>query len=194
MKEYLINEIFYSLQGEGVRAGEPSIFLRFAKCDLNCWFCDTDFENGVKMSASEIVLALKKLSKSCQWVICTGGEPALQLDENLINVLHDAGFKIAIETNGRTMLPSGIDYIVCSPKTKSSDIKITKADELKYVIKSGDRLPKPPFRAKSQIISPMFDPDSTSVTNENLQYCIDLVKENPEWRLSVQQHKIWGVR
>ena len=106
MKTYAVNEIFYSLQGEGVRAGEPSLFLRFAGCNLTCkvethgFDCDTEFVSSRKLTADEIVNELRALTPRCKWVILTGGEPGLQVDRELIDRLHDEGFQLAIETNG----------------------------------------------------------------------------------------------
>ncbi|HEY0554856.1 MAG TPA: 7-carboxy-7-deazaguanine synthase QueE, partial [Thermoanaerobaculia bacterium] len=111
MERYLVNEIFYSLQGEGVRAGTPNLFLRLSRCNLACkvethgFDCDTEFESGRWMTLPEILGEFRELSASCDWVILTGGEPALQVDRELIDVLHAAGYKLAIETNGSFALP-----------------------------------------------------------------------------------------
>ena len=115
MKKYLINEIFYSVQGEGMRMGTSNIFIRFSKCNMKCrmeeaedspggFDCDTEFESGKWMHGSEIVDACKKFNPVCTWVIATGGEPALQLDRELCDLLHEAGYKIAIETNGSVLV------------------------------------------------------------------------------------------
>src|SRR6185295_6932570 len=117
MERYRVNEIFYSLQGEGVRAGTPNLFLRFSRCNLECrvethgFDCDTEFESGRWMTLEEIAAELRQLSPDCDWVILTGGEPALQTDAELIDGLHAAGFKLAIETNGSLELLPGIDWI-----------------------------------------------------------------------------------
>src|SRR3954464_3724428 len=106
MERYRVNEIFYSLQGEGVRAGTPNLFLRFARCNLACraethgFDCDTEFESGRRMTLPEILEEIRNLSAACRWVVLTGGEPALQVDGDLIDALHGAGYQLAIETNG----------------------------------------------------------------------------------------------
>lgn len=129
MKSYLVNEIFYSLQGEGVRAGTPNLFLRFSKCNLACakethgFDCDTEFVSGRSLTQEKIVGELRRLSTTCEWVVLTGGEPALQLDRELIDTLHDAGYKLAIETNGSFELPSGLDWITVSPKMAEHAIR-----------------------------------------------------------------------
>ena len=129
MKTYAVNEIFYSLQGEGVRAGEPSLFVRFAGCNLACkvethgFDCDTEFVSSRKLAAAEIIHELHALSSTCKWVILTGGEPGLQVDQELIGALHSEGFQLAIETNGSIKLPDGIDWIAVSPKVAEHAIR-----------------------------------------------------------------------
>ena len=126
MRGYVVNEIFYSLQGEGVRAGTPNLFLRLSRCNLECrvethgFDCDTEFESGRSLPLEEIVAEMRQLSADCDWVILTGGEPALQVDAEMIDGLHAAGFKLAVETNGSIELPPGIDWITVSPKVAST--------------------------------------------------------------------------
>lgn len=197
-KQFSINEIFYSLQGEGVRAGTPNLFLRFSGCNQTCvveshgFDCDTEFVSGRKMTAAEIVAELRALSPDCEWVILTGGEPALQLDEHLIAALHAAGLKLAVETNGSLALPEGIDWITVSPKVAEHAVRQLTADEVKYVRGYGQGIPKTVVKARHYVISPAFD--GPRLERRTLEWCIKLVKENPPWRLSVQQHKIWNVR
>jgi organic radical activating enzyme len=198
LRRYRVNEIFYSLQGEGVRAGTPNLFLRMSRCNLACsvethgFDCDTEFESGRWMTAEEIVAELRQLSEPCEWVILTGGEPALQVDEELIGALHGAGFRLAIETNGSVELPPGIDWITVSPKVAEHAIRQRTANEVKYVRGYGQAIPKTVVEAEHHLISPAFEGDQ--VDPRTLDWCIRLCKENPPWRLSVQQHKLWRVR
>ncbi|HKH46800.1 MAG TPA: 7-carboxy-7-deazaguanine synthase QueE [Thermoanaerobaculia bacterium] len=198
MDRYLVNEIFYSLQGEGVRAGTPNLFLRLSRCNLACtvethgFDCDTEFESGRWMTLDEILADFKALSESCDWVIFTGGEPALQTDRELIDQLHAAGYKLAIETNGSFPLPEGIDWITVSPKVAEHAIRQRTAHEVKYVRGYGQAIPKTVVQAEHYLISPAFD--GAEVDPRTLDWCIRLCRENPPWRLSVQQHKLWKVR
>ncbi len=198
MDRYLVNEIFYSLQGEGVRAGTPNLFLRLSRCNLECkvethgFDCDTEFESGRWLTLDEILGEFRALSESCDWVILTGGEPALQTDRELIDRLHTAGYKLAIETNGSFPLPEGIDWITVSPKVAEHAIRQRTAHEVKYVRGHGQAVPRTVVQAEHYLISPAFD--GAEVDPRTLDWCIRLCKENPPWRLSVQQHKLWKVR
>ena len=198
MKKYRINEIFYSVQGEGARAGCASLFVRFSKCNLLCtvathgFDCDTEFESGQDMSITEIIAELQGLSPDCQWIVLTGGEPALQVDRSLIQSLHSAGYLLAIETNGTRSLPEGLDWITVSPKVAEELLEQRIADEVKYVRSVGQGIPRSVVKAKHYLLSPAFDGDH--LEHENLEWCLRLVREHPIWRISVQQHKGWGVR
>ena len=198
MKKYRINEIFYSLQGEGVRAGCPSLFLRFSKCNLLCtvashgFDCDTEFESGREMNVEEIVAELRQCSGDCDWVVLTGGEPALQVDPGLIERLHSAGFKLAIETNGSRGLPDGLDWITVSPKVAEEEIRQRTATEVKYVRAVGQEIPETVVQAQHYLISPAFNGERLEA--KTLEWCLGLVQKHPRWRISVQQHKGWGVR
>jgi 7-carboxy-7-deazaguanine synthase len=198
MDRYRVNEIFYSLQGEGVRAGTPNLFLRFSRCNLACtvethgFDCDTEFESGRWMTPAEILAEFRQLSSACDWVILTGGEPALQVDRELIDALHEAGYKLAIETNGSLELPEGIDWITVSPKVAEHAIRQRRANEVKYVRGHGQAVPQTVVEAGHYLISPAFE--GMEVDPRALDWCIRLCKENPPWRLSVQQHKLWRVR
>lgn len=189
-----VNEIFYSLQGEGGRAGQASIFIRLAKCNLACSFCDTDFERGVKMSLEEVFKEIEKYN--CKWIIWTGGEPALQLNDKIVAFFKERGYLQAIETNGTKRIPSGIDYITCSPKQNFEIVKelIPEVDELRFPIQKGDPLPDISILPKTNryLLSPIFDNDK--VIQENVDYCISLIKDNPVWALSLQTHKLIGIR
>ncbi len=195
---YLVNEMFYSLQGEGVRAGTPNVFLRLARCNQECrlethgFDCDTEFESGRWLTAEEIVAEARRLSAGCGWLILTGGEPALQVDGKLIDALHGAGFELAIETNGSVELPAGIDWITVSPKVAEHAIRQRTAHEVKYVRGYGQALPRTVVKAEHYLLSPAFD--GAGLDRRALEWCIRLCQEHPPWRLSVQQHKLWGVR
>ena len=198
MERYRVNEIFYSLQGEGVRAGTPNLFLRFSRCNLECrvethgFDCDTEFESGRSLTLPEIVAEMRALSAACRWVILTGGEPALQVDSELVDTLHSEHYSLAIETNGSVELPAGIDWITVSPKVAEHAIRQRTAHEVKYVRGYGQAIPKTVVEAEHYLISPAFD--GAELDRRTLDWCIRLCRENPPWRLSVQQHKLWSVR
>jgi len=198
MKQYAVNEVFYSLQGEGIRAGSANLFIRFAGCNLACrtethgFDCDTEFVSSRKLNATEILQELRSCSSQCKWVILTGGEPGLQVDRELIDHLHDAGFQLAIETNGTIGLPDGIDWITVSPKVAEHAIRQLTASEVKYVRGYGQSIPKTRVEAQHYLISPGFS--GMDLARKTLEWCIRLALENPPWRLSLQQHKLWQLR
>lgn len=189
-----INEIFYSLQGEGFHAGTPSVFVRFSGCNLRCPFCDTRHESGEELSISEIAQAVTAFP-ACH-VVLTGGEPSLFVTPALIDALHALGKFIAIETNGTRTLPEGIDWITCSPKTDVSggqDLRLRACDELKVVYTGKE----PPTCASIAARHRFLQPCDTGDAAENrrlldgaIAYCL----EHPEWRLSLQTHKLTGIR
>jgi organic radical activating enzyme len=195
---YTINEIFYSLQGEGVRAGTANLFLRFTGCNETCrlethgFDCDTEFASGRKMTLEQIVAEFRALAPGCEWVVLTGGEPALQVDRELIDALHAAGYRLAIETNGSIELPAGLDWITVSPKVAEHAIRQRFAHEVKYVRGYGQGIPRTVVQAKHRLISPAFDGDR--LDPRALEWCIRLVKDHPDWRLSIQMHKAWRIR
>lgn len=197
MKTYTVNEIFYSIQGEGMRAGTANVFIRFSGCNQTCtveshgFDCDTEFVSGRKMTATEILEEARRIAPACEWVVLTGGEPGLQIDQELIDVLHQH-FLLAIETNGSIQLPDGIDWITVSPKVAEHAIRQMTASEVKYVRGYGQGLPKPALRASYYYLSPAFA--GMDIDPEALAWCVQLVKENPRWQLSVQQHKAWKIR
>lgn len=201
MIKYKVNEIVYSLQGEGARLGFPQIFLRFSLCNLACTFCDTDFEKFTEMSDNDIINKLKEYP--CKNIHLCGGEPSLQTDKNLIDKLHEAGYFISIETNGTNKLIDGIDYVVVSPKISNKKLHESfgdkVVDEIKYVLRKGQKFPKPSIKAKNYFISPIFS--WTDVIQPNLEYCIELIKNQNfkeqngiVWRLNTQNHKYWKIR
>lgn len=196
--QYKVNEVFYSLQGEGARAGEPSLFLRFSDCNLRCtqesagFDCDTEFVSGRVMELEEIISTLKSHSTSSEWVVLTGGEPSLQINDALIDSLHSQNWKIAIETNGLRKISDKIDWVSVSPKTAEHTIKQKKASEVKYVRAFGMGIPQTQVKAEHYFISPRFD--ANTLSRQDLDWCIELCKNNPPWKLSLQQHKLWNIR
>lgn len=201
MKKYKINEIFYSIQGEGVRAGTANVFVRFSACNLKCsaddefsgFDCDTEFASGRDYTLPDLISEIgfkdERISRN---VILTGGEPSLQVDDELIDALESNGFYIAIETNGTKELPKGIDWICVSPKSAEHTIRQKSAHEVKYVRHAGQGIPKPSIEADHYLISPAFE--GKKLPAENLAHAIKLCKENPQWRLSLQLHNFLGVR
>ena len=208
---YSIKEIFYTLQGEGAQAGRPSVFCRFSGCNLwsgreadrasaICRFCDTDFV-GVDGSgghrfvdANSVATAIAERwptrSADRRFVVCTGGEPLLQLDQALIDALHEYQFEIAIETNGTLPLPSGVDWICVSPKARA-ELVVHSGDELKLVYPQEgaepDRYRSLQFR--HFFLQPMDGPEQHCNTRLAMEYCL----AHPQWRLSLQIHKQLGI-
>jgi organic radical activating enzyme len=196
-----VKEIFYSLQGEGGRQGEASIFVRLSGCNLKCAFCDTDFSGGVEMTLAEILSAIKQYP--CRWIIWTGGEPALQLTSEAVDYFKQNGYLQAIESNGTRSLPEGLDYIAVSPKlydgaylnTIRQNMSQRPIDEVRLPLQENDILPliSDMPEAKKYFISPVFTCDKTA-TARNIAFCVDTVMQNPVWRLSLQIHKLIGIR
>lgn len=186
-----INEIFYSIQGEGRWAGTPSVFVRFAGCNLACPFCDTDHAAFSEMSEEEITGRVK--SFCCRRVVVTGGEPALQLTQSLIDRLHNAGCYIQVETNGSVPLPGGIDWVTCSPK--SAPVVLDHIDELKVVLGEGtcDMTLFDHIVAQERRVQPC-DVGDAARNRAILDSAICFVLENPGWSLSLQTHKLIGIR
>lgn len=197
MKTYRVNDIFFSLQGEGVRSGTTNVFVRLSGCNQQCrrethgFDCDTEFTSGTNLTATEIIQRAQHLAHNCRWIIITGGEPALQTDPALIKALHAASYQVAIETNGSIKLPPGIDWICVSPKVAEHALRQTSAHEVKYVRRHGQGIPKTKVVADHYLLSPAFNADQPDL--ESLQWCIQLAIQNPPWRLSVQQHKGWQI-
>jgi 7-carboxy-7-deazaguanine synthase (Cx14CxxC type) len=206
---YSVKETFYTLQGEGGQAGRPAVFLRFAGCNLwsglerdrasaVCQFCDTDFvgvdgEGGGKFTSAAALgahVASFWPGGGRPYVVCTGGEPALQLDGALIQALHAHGFEIAIESNGTIETPQGVDWICISPKS-TSVLKQLSGDELKLVFPQTDAPPERYERLGFArfYLQPMDGPDVIENTRQAIAYCL----AHPKWSLSLQTHKVTGI-
>jgi 7-carboxy-7-deazaguanine synthase len=207
---YAVKEIFYTLQGEGANAGKPAVFCRFAGCNLwsgreadrakaVCRFCDTDFvgtdgEGGGRFQTADALAracrAACAASVSPTLVVLTGGEPMLQVDQDLVDALHAEGFSVAIETNGTLPVLDTIDWICVSPKS-GADLKQTRGNELKLVFPQAGIDPAQmvdlPF--EHRFLQPMDGPERDANARAAIAYC----KANPSWRLSVQTHKILGI-
>lgn len=178
-----INEIFYSLQGEGYWTGTPAIFVRFSGCNRACDFCDTDFTAYVEMTRQEILAEV--MSYAGRHVVLTGGEPAMHIDHDFVQMLKEAGCYVQIETNGSLPVPDNIDWVTCSPK--ASPWKIQRVDELKVVYTSQD----------VEEIASHFSPKVKCLqpcSGLNIPETIDYIKAHPHWRLSLQTHKLLDIR
>ena len=211
---YTVKECFYTLQGEGSHAGRPAVFLRFSGCNLwtgreadrataVCTFCDTDFvgvgPDGGKFATGKLLAAFVRAHWPAHtapravvpFVVCTGGEPLLQLDEEAIKALHGEGFEIAVETNGTQPAPAGLDWICVSPKA-GAELALTSGNELKLVYPQPLARPER-FAAldfEHFLLQPMDGPDAAANTQAALEYCL----ANPQWRLSLQTHKLLNIR
>lgn len=198
MREYSVNEIFYSLQGEGYYTGTAAIFIRFAACNLRCPFCDTDFSRGSRMSAEAIVKACNELTRNKPLIVLTGGEPTLQVDTALCDTLHEAGYKtIAMETNGSNPVPAGVDFVTCSPKCDfvKEYPTIPAANEVKIVY-DGQHNPAKwlqTIKADHYYLQPC-DTGDPEKNREIINACINYIKFYPAWRLSLQTQKITNIR
>lgn len=206
---YRVNEIFYTLQGEGAHSGIPAVFVRFSGCNLRCPWCDTEFQSATPMTAEQIVAEAEELydvpNERRKMVVLTGGEPSLQIDEALIDALHHAGFYICVETNGTHPLPDGIDWITCSPK-EGTKLALTQANEVKVVF-TGTYDPeiwRTRLKAEHWMLQPLQYTGEWLMTsgideweddrNDNLPETVRYILAHPFWRLSVQLHKIAGLR
>ncbi|HVB29936.1 MAG TPA: 7-carboxy-7-deazaguanine synthase [Gemmatimonadaceae bacterium] len=210
---YTVNEIFYTLQGEGYHAGRPAVFCRFSGCNLwtgreadrataACRFCDTDFlgvgPDGGKFATPESLADTiagrwprTAPNRGHPFVVCTGGEPLLQLDAPLIAALHAHGFDVAVETNGTQPAPAGLDWVCVSPKARAP-LVLTRGDELKLVYPQDGGAPEryADLAFANFFLQPMDGPDAAPNTRAALDYCL----AHPQWRLSLQTHKALGIR
>ncbi len=210
MATYKVKEIYYTLQGEGAHTGRPAVFLRFTGCNLwsgreedradaICRFCDTDFIGmdgtlGGKYSALELASVVNNhwpRDRDNRYVVCTGGEPMLQLDLDLIDAFHEKKFEIGVETNGTITPPKGLDWLCVSPKA-NTEVVIRKGNELKLVVRQKDIEPAmfSQWEFDHFFLQPMDGPDVLPYTKWAMQYCL----EHPQWKLSIQTHKLLGIR
>jgi 7-carboxy-7-deazaguanine synthase len=208
---YTVKEIFYTLQGEGANAGRPAVFCRFAGCNLwtgreadrataICNFCDTDFvgvgpDGGKFATADALADAIESrwptLERANRFVVCTGGEPLLQLDAPAVDALHSRGFAVAVETNGTQEAPPGLDWVCVSPKSNAS-LVLTHGDELKVVFPQQG---VDPLRFESLDFEQFFlQPMDGPALQENTRAAVNFCLAHPKWRLSLQTHKLLGVR
>lgn len=207
---YQVKEIYYTLQGEGARAGRSAVFLRFAGCNLwsgterdraraVCQFCDTDFVGtdgpggGRFEDASALARAVAEKwpqGQAARYVVCTGGEPLLQIDSDLTDALHGSGFEIAIETNGTLLPPAGLDWICVSPKA-DADLKLRSGHELKLVYPQEGAPPEryAGLAFEHFFLQPMDGLEREANTRAAIAYCL----AHPQWRLSLQTHKLIGI-
>ena len=210
---YTVKEVYFTLQGEGAQTGRAAVFCRFAGCNLwtgkesdrtsaVCSFCDTDFvgtdgPNGGRFDSPQSLAEhirkqwpVKTLYKGVPLVVCTGGEPLLQLDAPLIEAIHHEGFEIAIETNGTRPAPPGLDWICVSPKA-SAPVVLTRGSELKLVYPQPEALPERFAALEFQhfFLQPMDGPNQAANIKLALEYCL----KNPQWRLSLQTHKLLNI-
>ena len=208
---YKIKEIYYTLQGEGAHTGRPAVFCRFTGCNLwsgreqdrekaVCQFCDTDFlgtdgVNGGKYPSAQavvdaVVAQWPQKGGGTPYVVCTGGEPLLQLDQALVDAFHQANFEVAIETNGTQVPPNGIDWICVSPKA-GADLVLIKGQELKLVFPQPLAMPEQfeQLAFEHFYLQPMDGPNGALNTKLTLDYCL----QNPKWRMSVQTHKLLNI-
>ena len=194
---YRINEIFYSLQGEGYHSGTPAVFVRFSGCNLHCAFCDTQHQEGKMMSLQEIVDEVNKYP-TASLLVLTGGEPSLFIDEAFVAELKQkTGKRIAIETNGTRSLPSNLDWVTLSPKFafEGGDAEpcvLSRCDELKVVYLGQNLAQYEDIEAKHRFLQPCFCED-VSQRKANMKACVDAVMQNPGWRLSLQIHRVLEI-
>ena len=195
-----VSEIFYSLQGEGVRVGTPTVFIRLQGCKTKnaCMaygvVCDTEFESGKEMSLEAIKTWLKDNSNDCKEITWTGGEPLDQLTDEIVSYFKKLGYYQAIETSGLKPSVKGLDFTCVSPKVAEHIVKKNFPDgvsELRYVRHKGQDAPQPSVKAEHYWLSPHSD--GYEINSENMKHCIQLCLDNPQWKLSLQNHKIWNV-
>ena len=193
-----INEIFQSLQGEGYNTGTASVFIRLSGCNLHCAFCDTRHEEGTMMSLPEIVEQVMQFSKA-PLIVLTGGEPSLWIDDDFVMGLKQmTGKRIAIETNGTHPLPHGIDWVTLSPKTGIGDsgevpVVLTHCDELKVVYLGQDLSQYDRIETTHRYLQPCWVSDEQQCCH-NMQATVQAVLDHPEWRLSLQTHRILDIK
>ena len=197
---FKINEIFYSLQGEGFNTGRAAVFVRFAGCNLRCPFCDTAFDDYREMTADAVIADILQLTAKSQvpkarLVILTGGEPTLQVDEAFVDLLHQHGFEVAMESNGTRPAPRNLDWLTISPKGPQAD---NNPDELKIIFDENTDPEKSLASLPSPLSSLLYlQPCDTGDAVRNaaiVERCVDYIKAHPQWRLSIQTHKLVGFK
>ena len=194
---YRINEIFYSLQGEGYHSGTPAVFVRFSGCNLHCAFCDTQHQTGESLSLEEIVDEVNKYLNA-PLVVLTGGEPSLFINETFVAELKQkTGKRIAIETNGTRSLPGNLDWVTLSPKSafeggNAEPCVLSHCDELKVVYLGQDLAQYEGIEAKRRFLQPCFCEDEAQ-RQANMKACVEAVMKNPGWRLSLQIHRVLNI-
>lgn len=182
-----INHIFYSLQGEGHNTGRAAVFIRFAGCNLRCPFCDTEFESYQEMTDEDIIRAI--VDYPARFVVLTGGEPTLQVDEAFVDMLHQHGYEVAMESNGTHQAPANLDWLTVSPKGHTV---VERCHELKVVFRNADSVIDHGVGADYYYLQPCDTGDveqNKAITNA----CVEYIKEHPEWRLSLQTHKLINI-
>jgi len=197
-----INDIFYSLQGEGYNTGRAAVFIRFAGCNLRCPFCDTEFDTFREMTDEEILQAID--SYASRFVVLTGGEPTLQVDEAFVDLLHQHGFEVAMESNGTRPAPPNLDWLTVSPKSLPPTFfrgMGRMPDELKVVFTTKkdieQLLPNLSLLLEEAGGRLFLQPCDTGDASRNaaiVEQCVDYIKSHPQWRLSLQTHKLVGFK
>lgn len=198
MNAYKINEIFYSLQGEGFHSGIPAVFVRFSGCNLHCEFCDTQHQQGTMMSLQDIVNNVNNYP-GAPLLVLTGGEPSLFIDEEFVAALKTGtGKLIAIETNGTRKLPQNLDWVTLSPKNafvggEAEPCVLTRCDELKVVYLGQDLSQYDEIESKHRFLQPCYSPDEAQ-RQRNMKVCVSAVLSHSSWRLSLQIHRILNIQ
>jgi organic radical activating enzyme len=216
MKVFRVNDIFYSLQGEGHNTGRTAVFVRFAGCNLRCPFCDTEFDEYREMTAEDIVAEIRMQaspsggrSEGALLIVLTGGEPTLQVDEALVDLLHQHGYEVAMESNGTRPAPQNLDWLTVSPKVNEKlgnrnekwglkNEKCRQPDEIKIVF--DENTDPAAIISHSSFLIPhllYLQPCDTGDAERNariIDRCVDYIKAHPQWRLSLQTHKLAGFK
>lgn len=201
MRYFRVNDIFYSLQGEGRNTGCAAVFVRFSGCNLRCLFCDTDFSAFREMTADEIIREISEYP--ARFVVLTGGEPTLQVTDDFVDQLHQAGFEVAIETNGTLPVPENIDWVTVSPKKSpfptsplGEEYIGRQPDEIKVIFDGKTDpeyyLPSPQGRVRGGLYLQPCDVGDPQKNKEITDACVEYIKQHPHWRLSLQTHKLVG--
>tara|TARA_R100001086_G_scaffold201328_2_gene117501 strand:- start:282 stop:902 length:621 start_codon:yes stop_codon:yes gene_type:complete len=202
-----VNDIFYTIQGEGYHAGTPSIFIRLSQCNLTCSFCDTEFLYGEPRPVDWIITEVKKKGQDCKFIVLTGGEPSMHDIGPLVRELKKNKYYVMIETNGMFKLPKELDWVCCAPKIRPQSKKhiVKTANEFKFVVGVGGKMPNiEGLSAEHFWLSPMNhtsinkkikvgEKGCTEVSPSAASYCVKMVKDNPRFKLNLQMHKYIGV-